>query len=131
MYNAWTTIGTIGGAGALSYLAAGQTVNGAHTLRLSIDKSGSLLGDVRLWGGGLALLSSIWVKNKNAKDILRLTSVAAFSSLVTTELVRWRLARTGGGVARQLPLAPALSFGALGGGSPAHQSAPAGAWASR
>lgn len=135
MYDAWTAVGVGGGSAALSWLAAGQTVgNDQHTLRLSIDKSGSLLGDVRLLGGALTWVASMYTSG-NTKKGLQTVSAAAFLSLLQTELIRMRLAKNGGNVkiAEKLPVA-SFAYGALPGPNAQQQQnayAPQGAWAGR
>jgi hypothetical protein len=133
MFDAWTIAGVGGGSAALTYLAAGRKLeNGQHTFRLSLDKSGSLLGDVRLLGGALTWLTSMYVKNTTTKKTLQTVTAASMLSLVQTELIRWRLKQDGGTcqIAGELPFAPSMSFGALSGnqqGAYAQQ----GAWAHR
>lgn len=125
------TISLVGGAGALSYFAASDTnsIDNKHTLRLSLDKGGSLIGDVRLLGAGLlmavAYMGGVSEKTKNA---LNMISVASLASLATTEVVRYRLAKSGRGVAGALPVAPQIS--ASYGGEHAHARS-ASAWAAR
>ena len=136
-FDAWSAAGTVAGAGALSYLAASKPKDGkAQSLRMSL-KGDSLLLDVRLLGGTLMGIGSFWAKNKDAKSVLQIGSVAMLASLASTELVRYKLAknvRAGAvqGVADKLPVFPTLgkigdfSFGAL----PAPQSrVRQGAWA--
>jgi hypothetical protein len=127
MLDTWTSVGTVVGAGALSYLAAGQKIEGkGNTLRLSIDGSGSLLGDVRLLGGMAAVGATYFVEGAKAKAVLKATAAASLASLFVTEIVRYRLAKSGGQVARDLPVFPSMpswNYGAL----PAPQRQ--GAWA--
>ena len=88
MYNAYATIGVLAGSGAMTYLAANPSKG---TLRLTVGKSNALIYDVRFIGGTVCGLASMFlVKSKNAKGLLGLTSFAAFSSLISTEVVRWR-----------------------------------------
>ena len=134
MFDAWTTLGTIGGAGALSYLAAGQKnkESGKPLLRLSIDKKGSMIGDVRLLGGTVTALAAYYVSNQQAKRALMTISLASFASLVCTELVRVRLVKDN--LVEKAPLAPFgnPSFGALPGPAGVYGNYQAqGAWASR
>lgn len=95
-FDAWSGIVTLGGAGALSYLAAGQ-VNKEQgdkpTLRLSLDKGGSLLGDVRLLGGALSAGASYYLASGDTKKVLSGVALASFASLICTELVRYRFAK--------------------------------------
>lgn len=135
MYDAWTMVGVGGGSAALSWLAAGRETNGENTLRLSLDKSGSLLGDVRLLGGALTWIASMYTTGQT-KKAMQTVSAAAFFSLLQTELIRMRLAKQGQvRIAQKLPLAPGVSFGALPGPNAAaqnqHAYAPQGAWAGR
>jgi len=144
MYDAWSIAATGGGAAALTYLASGwkqMDRGGEKTLRLSLDKNHSLLGDVRLLGGLGTGLASMYVKGAGTKKALQVVSVASLLSLGMTEIVRWQLARQGvAGIAQKLPVFPALwqkagdvNYGAL----PGPQSAPAyhrereAAWARR
>jgi hypothetical protein len=114
MFDAWTGLATIGGTGALSYLAAGgKTAGDEATLRLSLDKGGSLLGDVRLLGGVLTLLGSYWLKGEAVRKTLGVITVASFGSLLSTELIRVRL-RGRAGVAARLPFAPSIAYGNQG-----------------
>jgi len=88
MYNAYATIGVLAGSGAMTYLAANPA---KESLRLTIGESNALIYDVRFIGGTVCGLASMFlVKSKKAKGLLGLTSFAAFSSLVSTEVVRWR-----------------------------------------
>tara|TARA_R110000824_G_scaffold400042_2_gene606715 strand:+ start:2200 stop:2568 length:369 start_codon:yes stop_codon:yes gene_type:complete len=88
MYNAYATIGVLAGSGAMTYLAANPN---KKTLRLTIGSNNALIYDVRFIGGTVCGLASMFlVKSRNAKSLLGLTSFAAFSSLVSTEVVRWR-----------------------------------------
>lgn len=129
MYDAWSIVGVGGGSAALTYLASNwrDTANGETTLRLSLDKSGSLLGDVRFLGGGLAWLASMYTGG-TTKRTLETVAAASLFSLAQTEIIRMRLAQKQGPVriAGSLPLAPSYSFGAL----PA-PNARQGAWATR
>lgn len=135
MYDAWTMVGVGGGSAALTWLAAGRaTPNGEHTLRLSLDKSGSLLGDVRFLGGALAWIASMYTGGQT-KRAMQTVAAASIFSLAQTEIVRMRLAKSGSvRVAGNLPLGPGIAFGALPGPSAANaqqQYAPQGAWAHR
>jgi len=129
MNSTWTALGAIAGTGALAYLAAGrETAKGSKqsTLRLSLDKEHSLITDVRLLGGAATLLASMFVKEGSARNMLRLIAVGSGASLLTTELIRWRLNKDQMQVSGKLPLMPGkigqASFGAL---------PRAGAWAQR
>jgi hypothetical protein len=133
MFDAWTIAGVGGGSAALTYIAAGRKLeNGEHTFRISLDKSGSLLGDVRLLGGALTWLTSMYVKNATTKKTLQTVTAASVLSLVQTEMIRWRLKQSGGTcrIAGELPLAPSMSFGALPNNQHAHAQHQ-GAWAHR
>jgi len=126
------TIGLVGGTSALSWFAASDTnaIDNKHTLRLSLDKGGSLLGDVRLLGAGLLMaVAHFGGVSEKTKDALNLISVASLASLATTEVVRYRLAKSGRGVVGSLPVAPQIS--AAYGGEPAHARTNASAWAAR
>jgi len=131
-FDAWSAAGTVAGAGALSYLAVRKPKTGNKTaLRMSL-KDDSLVLDVRLLGGTLMGLGSMWVKNKDAKNVLQVGAVAMLASLASTELVRYKLAKDGNpGVYDKTKLLPDwnTSFGAL----PAPQTSRVkqGAWASR
>ena len=133
MFNAWTIAGVGGGSAALTYIAAGRKLEttGEHTFRLSLDKSGSLLGDVRLLGGALTWLTSMYVKNEATKKTLQTVTAASLLSLAQTEVIRWRLKQDGGSakIAGELPLAPKTVFGALPNANAQH--AQQGAWAHR
>ena len=96
MYNAYHTIGVMAGSGALTYLAAGKNKSDQVTLRLTVNGSDKLLYDVRFIGGSVCALASMFlVKGKNAKNLLNMTSFAAFTSLISTEIVKMRLAKDG------------------------------------
>ena len=139
MFDAWSGIATIGGAGVLSYLAAGQETKegGVPTLRLSLDKGGSLLGDVRLLGGAVTGLAAAYVGSGSAKKVLSGVAFASFASLFCTELVRIRLVkRTSDGKSTsfsKLDLVPkAIQGGSFGGTSaPARSYQTQNAWANR
>ena len=133
MFNAWNGVATIAGSGALSYLAAGHGKGEAKTdLRLSLDKSGSLVGDVRFIGGVAAGLVARWGRlNARTRGVLDATAFASLSSLASTEAIRYRLKGTGaidegkGGI---FPRIAALeSFGA----NPQHAYGANAAWAQR
>ena len=134
MFDAWTIAGVGGGSAALSYIAAGWRAKAGEppALRLSIDKSNSLVGDVRFLGGGLSWLVSMYTKG-NTKLFLQYTAAASFLSLVQTEVIRYRLAQIEGvNVAKEVPIFPKgtpLSYGALPSGQAAHANQ--GAWAYR
>jgi hypothetical protein len=90
MFNAYATIGVLAGSGAMTYLAANPNKT-PETLRLTVGSSNALIYDVRFIGGTVCGLASMFlVKGKNAKNLLGLTSFAAFSSLISTEVIRWR-----------------------------------------
>jgi uncharacterized membrane protein YeaQ/YmgE (transglycosylase-associated protein family) len=121
MFDSWNGAFAIAGAGALSYLAAGQRqiVDKKATLRLSLDSSGSLLTDVRLLGGVAAWIASGWASSEKNKSTLSTIAAASIGSLVVTEIVRMQLVKQQAegkitGVAGQLPFAPNWSYGALG-----------------
>lgn len=131
MYDAWTMVGVGGGSAALTWLAAGRTTDKGNTLRLSLDKGGSLLGDVRLLGGGLAWVASMYTKGKT-KAAMQTVAAASIFSLAQTEIIRMRLAKVGNvRIPNDLPLAPPMSFGALPGPNAQQYNAPQGAWAHR
>jgi hypothetical protein len=126
-FDAWSAAGTIAGAGALSYLAARKPKEGKQSLRMSL-KDDSLILDVRLLGGALMGLGSFWVKNKDAKNVLQIGSVAMLASLASTELVRYKLAKDKNpGVADKAKLLPDWNaeYGAL----PQPSRVKQGAWA--
>jgi hypothetical protein len=119
MYDAWSVAGVGGGSAVLSYLAAGRKMEGTgeHTFRLSLDKGGSLLGDVRLWGSALSWFVASYVKSDNTEKVLKTASAAMLFSLVQTEAIRYRLKQSDTvAVAKQLPLMPnySYSFGGMG-----------------
>jgi hypothetical protein len=118
MFDAWTIAGTVGGAAALTYLAGGswRSLDGKKTLRLSLDKDGSLLGDVRLLGGALAALTSMYVKGPDTKKTLQAVAAASFISLVHTEILRYRIAKDNAGIAGPLPILPGAISKRVGGG---------------
>ncbi len=105
MFDAWTAVGVGGGMAALSYLAAGRKVDDASTLRLSIDKNSSLIGDVRVLGGIGCFVASMWATG-DAKRALQMIAAASALSVIATEVVRGRLAKSGGRVAGELPYFP-------------------------
>lgn len=128
-FDAWA-LGGVGGAAALTYVAAGSKIKDSPdtSLRLSIDPKKSLLGDVRVLGGGLAWLASMYAHG-DTKKALQTIAWASGISVLCTEVVRWQLTRKGGTQIRaQLPIFP--SFG----GTEQQQSrayAPTGNWAQR
>ena len=82
MYDAWTVAGVGIGSGALTWLAAGRaTPSGEHTLRLSLDKNGSLLGDVRFLGGTLAWVASMYTKGQTKTAMQTVAAASLFSLL--------------------------------------------------
>jgi hypothetical protein len=137
-FDAWTIAGVAGGSAALSYLATGwKQVDGKQTLRLSLDGSGSLLGDVRVLGGALTAVAAWYMKgegSKKTRHTLQAVAAASFLSVLQTEVVRWRLNRANvADVAKDLPLFPTalvVNGGVRWGGVPAGQPATSrGAWA--
>lgn len=129
MFDAWNLVGIGGGSAALTWLAAGQNRRG-NTMRLSLDKGGSLVGDVRFLGGGLAALASMYTKGNTSKA-LKTVAAASALSLVQTEIVRMQQLKAGAQIApgRWFP-----SYGANalpGAGNRNYQSSPANAWAGR
>lgn len=94
-FDAWNGLMTIGGAGALAYLVAGQKSEdeGTHNMRLSLTKDNALLTDVRVLGGLGALGASMFVKDGSAKHTLHTAALVLGASVVTTELIRWRLSK--------------------------------------
>ncbi len=89
-------VGAVAGAGALSYLAASpkNTTNKdgkRRSLRFSLDKKQSLIADVRVLGGVGCLGAAYFVENKSAKEVLMMGALAMAASVVSTELVRYRL----------------------------------------
>ena len=138
MFDAWNLVGVGGGSAALTYLATNwkPSADGKTTLRLSLDKSGSLMTDVRLLGGGLAWLTSMYTKGQTRK-VLQTTAAASLFSLAQTEIVRWRLGQLQSkgefnGIATNLPIMD-MKFGALPGPQqPAYgMHQPQGVWAHR
>lgn len=130
MFDAWNLVGVGGGSAALTWLAAGPHAGG-NTLRLSLDKSGSLLGDVRVIGGALCWLASMYTKG-NTKKALRTATAAMALSVTQTEVIRMQQTRSKAGpVKADLPYFP--SYGAIGGPThtASHQKAPHSAWANR
>jgi hypothetical protein len=133
-FNAWSALGTIGGSGVLSYLAAGKRKDATeNAMRLSL-KDDSLLLDVRLLGGLLMGGASFFVKNSDARNVLQISSVAMLSSLATTEVIRWKLAKEGTpGIAKKADFFPNMDwtkkvgYGALPG--PQSTRVRQGAWA--
>jgi len=106
MMSFWHSIGAVAGTGALAYLAAGRQSDSRHsTLRLSLDREHSLLTDVRLLGGALVGAASFYVKDPGARSTMRLVALGSFASLLTTEIVRYRLNRGGLRLAK-LPVFP-------------------------
>ena len=95
MFDAWDEIGAVVGAGALSYIAAGKRKSATQpSLRLSLDKGDSLIGDVRFLGGLAAgLASRSKMMGAGARKTLETVATASFSSLASTEAVRYQLIR--------------------------------------
>jgi len=146
MVDSWSALGVIGGGAALSYIAAGRKTSkegGETTFRLSLDKGGSLVGDVRFLGGFLTMGAMYMAKDAGTKKTLGLISLASFTSLAITEAIRMRLKKDGTvKVADKLPVFPSFSwaqnasYGALPGpsGNAAYGNAYAptsAGWASR
>lgn len=128
-FDAWQ-LGGVGGAAALTYIAAGSKIKDSRetSLRLSIDPNKSLLGDVRVLGGGLAWLASMYTSG-DTKKALQTIAWASGISVLLTEVMRWQLSRQGGTQVRaQLPIFP--SFGGMQ-GQGARQYQPQGNWANR
>lgn len=126
-FDAWKTFGGLGGlagSGALSYLAAGKHDDGTFSLRLSLDRSHSFLGDVRLLGAIATGLAAQYVSGSQTKKVLETVANASAMSLVSTEAVRWRLKGVGG--ISDAPFAPDFKFGAVGIGSRPRTAAWAG-----
>jgi hypothetical protein len=120
MYNAYHTIGVMAGSGALTYLASGKNKNDQTTLRLTLGESNALIYDVRFIGGSVCALASMFlVKGKNAKSLLNMTSFAAFTSLISTEIVKMRLSKEG---------AVSIPKGTIFSGSDAHAMPSYGAY---
>jgi hypothetical protein len=141
MFDAWSLVGVGGGSAALTYLATNWTApDGGVSLRLSLDQNQSLLADVRLIGGGLAWVTSMYTKGKTQKA-LQTAAAASLFSLAQTEIVRWRLAQKVGPsgevkIAQKLPIADfgKFGYGALPGPTGQAQYGvhqPQGAWANR
>lgn len=130
MFDAWNLVGIGGGSAALTWLAAGQHPRTGNTLRLSLDKSGSLIGDVRVIGAGLCWLASMYTKG-TTKKALQTATAAMGLSVLQTEVVRMQQTKIGAPVKRDLPYFP--SYGAIGGPTHTkqHAHAPQSAWASR
>lgn len=127
-FDAWSTLGVIGGGGALTYLAVRPDKSGSKktALRLSL-KDDSLLLDVRLLGGVLTGVGSYWVKNQDAKKVMETVAVASFASLLSTEIVRWKMAKDGYSIGSGYKYIPSWEgYGA----APAPQRQRQGAWAS-
>lgn len=117
MFNAWTVAGIAGGSAALSYLATQgwREESGKTSMRLSLDKGHSLVGDVRFLGGALTAVASMYTKG-DTKNALQAVAAASFLSLVQTEIIRWKMAKDKRQVAGPLPVLPAfpsMSFGAV------------------
>lgn len=93
MFDSLDEIGAVVGAGALSYFAAGRKKDGsAPTLRMSLDKSGSLVGDVRFLGGvACAAASRMKGLSGSTRKTLETVATASMASLVSTEAVRYQL----------------------------------------
>jgi hypothetical protein len=146
MMDSWSALGVVGGGAALSYIAAGRKTakeGGEKTFRLSLDKGGSLVGDVRFLGGLLTLGGMYMAKEAGTKKALGVISLASFASLAITEAIRMRLKKDGTvKVADKLPVFPSFAwaekaqYGALPGPNASYGNAGsyAGAnagWASR
>lgn len=137
MFSTYSSVATIAGAGALSYLAAAPGRDGAKpTLRFSLDKNNSLLGDVRLLGGVLMTGAAMWAKEEKTKKTCAIIALASFGSLAVTEAIRYRYVRAG--IIEKAPLMPTFgnpSFGALNGPSDSYGAYQANArqasWAAR
>lgn len=132
MFDTWNLVGIGGGSAALTWLAAGPHANQQNTLRLSLDKGNSLLGDVRFLGGVLTAVASMYTKGRT-KKVLQTATAAMALSLVQTEVVRWQQVKQGTPVKKDLPFAPNFSYGALPGpaANNAYHTAPQGQWAGR
>ena len=110
--NTWSAVGVVGGTGVLSYIASGRkTADGKLSFRLSLDKAGSLVGDVRLLGGALTLGAMYMAKGADTKRALGVISLVSFASLFTTELIRMKLQKEAPDtVAQKLPIFPQYSW---------------------
>lgn len=118
--NTWSAVGVVGGTGVLSYIASGRkTADGKLSFRLSLDKAGSLVGDVRLLGGALTLGAMYLAKGADTKRALGVISLVSFASLFTTELIRMKLKKEAPDtVAQKLPVFPQFSWLKVGKGEP-------------
>lgn len=125
-FDAWA-VGGVGGAAALTYIAAGRKFGGEGqtALRLSLDtKNGSLLGDVRVIGGGLAYLASRYATGDTRKALETIAWASGISVLLT-EVVRFSLNRNQLSVAKgKIPMFPTF-----GGNQRSSAYSPQGAWA--
>ncbi len=130
-FDAWA-MGGVGGAAALTYIAAGSKIKGNDRetpLRLSLPGTGnSLLGDVRVLGGSAAYLASRFASGDTRKALQTIAWASGISVLVT-EVVRFQLSRRETVVAKALPIFPSVFNGTGQGGSRSYQ--PQGNWASR
>jgi len=133
MFDAWNLVGVGGGSAALTWLAAGPKKGGETTLRLSLDKSNSLVGDVRFIGAALCWVASMYTNGKTKKTLQTVTAASAFS-LLQTEMIRMQLKKQNPGVIKPLPTFPSYGANALPGPhaqNANYQYAPQGAWAGR
>lgn len=131
MFASWKSIATVGGSGALTYLAASPTqvsANGQPTLRLTMGKSDALLMDVRALGGLAMGFASMYKGIKaSTREWLGTGAVASFSSLASTEAIRMQGNKNG--VVYEGGYFP--TFSGIGTSAPAYQQAPSSAWARR
>jgi len=117
MFDAWTLAGVAGGSAVLTYLATSgwREQSGQTSMRLSLDKGHSLVGDVRFLGGALTAVASMYVKSSGTKHALQAVSAASFLSLIQTEVVRWKVAKDKKQIAGPLPVFPSFSNPVFGG----------------
>jgi hypothetical protein len=130
MFASWKSIATVGGSGALTYLAASPTQNsgGQPTLRLTMGSSDALLMDVRALGGLAMGFASMYKGLKaGTREWLGTGAVASFSSLASTEAIRYQANKGGANV---YPGGTWPKISGMG-SAPAYQQAPSSAWARR
>jgi|GEM_PF-4943737 len=129
-FDAWA-LGGVGGAAALTYIAAGSKMKGNERetpLRLSLPGTGnSLLGDVRVLGGAAAWFASQFTSG-DTKKALQTIAWASGISVLVTEVVRFQMSRRETVVAKALPIFPTVFNGQAGAGRTFN---PTGNWANR
>ena len=110
-FDGWKTAGKVAGSLGLGYLAGNRVVEdgpavGQQSFRLSLDKQGSFLGDVRIWGALGTGIAAGYVKNKKAAEVLEAVAEVTAMSLAVTEGVRFAQVR--GKLLQATPIFPKI-----------------------